>query len=220
LQVAAGKTLSEGLAAAQDARSALSQAISDRTDLPRRFTEDPEVLKGLLQSADTLDAFAAGLALDDTGSATFVEAKGRLQLPVLGTVLLFPNETDARGVTRPGLTLATRPGALVISPWAATIRYTGPLLDYGNVMILEPGGGYLLVLAGLEKVYGTVGDVVARGAALGLMGGSETAGADFLVTAQDGGGVRGTETLYMELRQGADTVDPTEWFAGMAEARE
>lgn len=220
LQVAAGKTLSEGLAAAQDARSALSQAISDRTDLPRRFTEDPEVLKGLLQSADTLDAFAAGLALDDTGSATFVEAKGRLQLPVLGTVLLFPNETDARGVTRPGLTLATRPGALVISPWAATIRYTGPLLDYGNVMILEPGGGYLLVLAGLEKVYGTVGDVVARGAALGLMGGSEAAGADFLVTAQDGGGVRGTETLYMELRQGADTVDPTEWFAGMAEARE
>ena len=60
---------------------------------------------------------------------------------------------------------------MVISPWAATIRYTGPLLDYGNVMILEPGGGYLLVLAGLEQVYGTVGDVVARGAALGLMGG-------------------------------------------------
>jgi len=61
LQTAAGKTLAEGLRAAQEARAALSQAISDRTDLPRRFTEDPEVLKGLLESADTLEAFAAGL---------------------------------------------------------------------------------------------------------------------------------------------------------------
>jgi septal ring factor EnvC (AmiA/AmiB activator) len=220
LQLAAGKTLSEGLAAAQDARSALSQAISDRTDLPRRFTEDPEVLKGLLESADTLDAFATGLALDDTGSTTFSEAKGSLAMPVLGKVLLMPNETDARGVTRPGLTLATRPGALVVSPWAATIRYTGPLLDYGNVMILEPGGGYLLVLTGLEQVYGEVGEVVARGAALGLMGARDHVDTDFLADAAEGGGIEGTETLYMELRQGADAVNPTEWFAGLAEAKE
>lgn len=220
LQAAAGKTLSAGLAAAQDARSALSQAMSDRTELPRRFTEDPEVLKGLLESADTLEAFAAGLALDDTGSATFSEAKGSLDLPVLGTLMLAPNETDARGVARPGMTLAARPGSLVISPWAATIRYTGPLLDYGNVIILEPGGGYLVVLAGLERVYGTVGEVVARGAALGLMGGSDAAGADFLVSATEGGGVRGTETLYLELRQGAEAVNPIEWFAATAGARE
>ncbi len=220
LQVAAGQTLSDGLAAAQDARSALSQAMSDRTELPRRFTEDPEVLKGLLQSADTLESFAAGLALDDTGSATFMGAKGKLDLPALGSLLWFPGETDARGVTRPGLTLATRPGALVVSPWAATIRYTGPLLDYGNVIILEPGGGYLLVLAGLEQVYGSVGEVVARGAALGLMGGSQTAGTDFLVPAAEGGGVAGSETLYLELRHGADTENPMEWFADLAKAGE
>lgn len=220
LQLSAGKTLSDGLVAAQEARSTLSQAISERTELPRRFTEDPDVLRGLLESADTLDGFAAGLALDDSGNTTFAQAKGTLALPVLGNVLLFPGETDARGVTRPGLTIATRPGALVVSPWAATIRYTGPLLDYGNVMILEPGSGYLLVIAGLDQVYGRVGDVVARGAALGLMGGRDQLDADFLAQAAQGSGVRGTETLYMELRQGADAVDPTEWFAGMAGARE
>jgi len=220
LQVAAGETLAKGLATAQDARSALSQAMSERTELPRRFTEDPEVLKGLLESADTLEAFAAGLALDDTGNATFAEAKGKLVLPALGTLLLAPNETDARGVTRPGLSLATRPGALVTNPWPATIRYTGPLLDYGNVMILEPGGSYLLILAGFEQVYGEVGEVVARGAPLGLMGGTETAGTEFLVPATEGSGVRGTETLYLELRQGADAVNPMEWFAGLAKAEE
>jgi septal ring factor EnvC (AmiA/AmiB activator) len=94
------------------------------------------------------------------------------------------------------------------------------LLDYGNVMILEPGGGYLLVLAGLEQVYGEVGEVVARGAALGLMGGRDQVDADFLADAAEGGGVEGTETLYMELRQGADAVNPIEWFAGLAEAKE
>ena len=62
LQEQAGKTLGAGLQAAQEARSALSTAISERTELPRRFTEDPEVLRGLLESADTLEAFAAGLA--------------------------------------------------------------------------------------------------------------------------------------------------------------
>lgn len=220
LQVAAGQTLSKGLAVAQDARSALSQAMSDRTDLPRRFTEDPDVLRGLLESADTLESFAAGLALDDTGNATFAEAKGKLDLPALGRMILAPNETDARGVTRPGLTLATRPGALVTSPWPATIRYAGPLLDYGNVMILEPGGGYLLILGGLDQVYGAVGEVVAKGAALGLMGGTDATGAEFLVSASDGGGVQGTETLYLELRQGADAVNPMEWFAGLAKAGE
>jgi len=217
LQQAAGETLLAGLSVAQEARTALSQAISDRTELPRRFTEDPETLRGLLQSADTLEAFASGLVLEDADNQSFAQAKGRLPLPVLGTLLRRPMESDAAGVRRPGLSLATRPRALVTAPWAATIRYLGPLLDYGNVIVLEPGGGYLLVLAGLETVYGQVGEVVAPGAALGLMGGGEPGVAEFLATAQEGGGVQGTETLYMELRQGADPVDPVEWFAALRE---
>jgi len=220
LQTAAGETLGEGLRVAQEARTVLSQAISDRTDLPKRFTEDPEVLRGLLESADTLDAFAGGLSLNEAengGMQDFASAKGTLPLPVLGTVLRRAGEADAAGVRRPGLLLATRPRALVTAPWAATIRYRGPLLDYGNVMILEPGGGYLLILAGLETVYGEVGEVVASGAPLGLMGGGEPGVTEFLVSVQDGGGARDTETLYMELRQGTEPVDPAEWFAATGE---
>ncbi|MDZ7906854.1 MAG: hypothetical protein U5N10_00470 [Gemmobacter sp.] len=127
------------MAAAQDARTALSQAISDRTDLPRRFTEDPEVLKGLLESADTLDAFAAGLAADREprrrAPAISPSARGNLPLPALGTLLRRPGEADGAGVRRPGMMLATRPQALVTAPWSGTIRYRGPLLDFGNVMI-------------------------------------------------------------------------------------
>jgi len=211
LQVAAGETLTGGLQAAQSARTALSQAISDRTTLPKRFTEDPEVLRGLLESADTLEAFVSGLAPDADYAAEFTDAMGALPLPVLGRVLLRPGETDAAGVVRPGLTLATRAQALVTAPWAATIRYIGPLLDYGNVMILEPGGGYLLIFAGLETVYGEVGEVIAAGAPVGMMGGAAAISTD----PQDVGGADGTETLYLELRQGTEPVDPRDWFTGL-----
>ncbi len=220
LQSAAGQTLAQGLAAAQTARQALSQAISDRTELPRRFTEDPDVLRGLLESADTLEAFASGLSLDGSSSSGFADAKGGLDLPVLGTLLLRPAETDARGVTRPGITLATRATAMVTSPWAATIRYRGPLLDYGNVMIIEPGGGYLVILGGLDQVYGEVGEVIAKGAPLGLMGGGEPQLDDLTAPVKEGGGGRETETLYLELRQGAEPVDPMAWFTVTAKAGE
>lgn len=216
LQLSAGEVLKTGLATAQEARTELSKAISDRTDLPKRFTDDPEVLKGLLDSADTLDAFAAGLSPDAESGTSFASEQGRLPLPVLGTILRRPDEADAAGVRRPGVTLATQPLALVTAPWPATIRYRGPLLDYGNVMILEPGDGYLLVLAGMETLYGEVGEVVAADAPLGLMGGPSGAAAEFVAGSPDRSGGRDTETLYMELRQGAVPVDPRPWFAGLA----
>jgi septal ring factor EnvC (AmiA/AmiB activator) len=83
-------------------------------------------------------------------------------------------------------------------------------------MIVEPAAGYLLVLAGLGTVYGETGDVLARGAPIGLMGGTEPGaqefGAGFVQAAQIGGGAGRTETLYMELRQGNTPVDPAQWF--------
>ena len=212
LQAAAGDTLGNGLQAAQEARAALSQAISDRTDLPKRFTEDPAALQTLLDSADTLEAFANGLSPQDSAVPGFAEARGALPWPVLGTIILRPGETDAKGVTRPGVSLATRPLALVTAPWPATIRYRGPLLDYGNVMSLEPGGGYLLILSGLETVFGDVGNVVGTGQALGLMGGNAAGDADILSGAADDGGATATETLYLEVRQKAEPVDPLIWF--------
>ncbi len=213
LQVAAGETLSKGLAAAQGARSELSKAISERTELPVKFTEDPEKLRGLLESADTLDAFAHGLRPAEDDENYFITAKGRLPMPVLGTVLRRFGEADAKGIVRPGLTVAARPRALVTAPWPSTIRYRGPLLDYGNVIILEPGGGYLMVLAGLDAVYGEVGEVVDAGAPVGLMGGADPRLADLLTVSEEGGGAAETETLYIEVRQRAEPVDPSEWFA-------
>lgn len=216
----AQKVLETGLASVQAARTELSKAVADRSKLPRRYLEEPEELRELVQSVDTLEGFASGLAdlEGDIGAPMedFAGAKGSLPMPVLGTVLRKYDEADAAGIRRPGLVVATAPAALVTTPWPATIRYRGPLLDYGNVMILEPAEGYLLVLAGLGSVYGETGDVLAAGAPVGLMGGREPGaqefGEDFLKNAQMGSGAARSETLYIELRKGKKPVDPAPWF--------
>ena len=213
LQQSAGETLGGGLQAAQEARAALSQAISDRTDLPKRFTEDPEALRTLLESADTLDAFSSGLSPHESTVQGFAEAQGKLPWPVLGNILLRPGETDAKGVTRPGVTLAARPLALVTAPWAATIRYRGPLLDYGIVIILEPAADVLLVIAGLSQAFGDAGQVVPAGAPIGMMGGEMPAVDALLTESTTGEGRQRSETLYLEVRDGQGPIDPATWFA-------
>jgi len=221
LQVNAASVLEEGLGSVQAARTALSQAVAERSALPGRYLEDPEDLRKLVESADTLEGFATSVAdLDsDIGPPMedFEGARGSLRLPVWGAVLRRFNEADAAGIRRPGMILATAPAALVTAPWPATIRYRGPLLDYGNVIILEPAKGYLLVLAGLGTVYGETGDVLNAGDPVGLMGGSEPSaeefGADFVQAAQNGSGADRSETLYLELREGKTPVDPAAWFA-------
>ncbi|MDT1060611.1 peptidase M23 [Paracoccus sp. CPCC 101403] len=220
LQLNAANTLAQGLGQVQEARRLLASAVTDRSDLPVRFGQDPEELTSLVQSADTLDAFASGIVgmEQDVGApmADFEGAQGSLPLPVLGTVLRRYNEADAAGVQRPGLVIATGPAALVTTPWSATIRYRGPLLDYGNVMIVEPARGYLMIFAGLAQVFGETGDVLAAGDPVGLMGGIEPEaqefGAEFVADAAMGNGAGQSETLYVELRKGKETLDPAEWF--------
>ena len=220
IQLSAANTLAQGLGQVQEARRLLASAVTDRSSLPVRFGQDPQELTALVQSADTLDAFASGITgmEQDVGApmADFDGAQGSLPLPVLGTVLRRYDEPDASGVRRPGLILATGPAALVTTPWPATIRYRGPLLDYGNVMILEPARGYLMIFAGLSQVFGETGDVLAAGEPVGLMGGAEPPaqefGAEFVANAAAGGGAGQTETLYVELRRGKETLDPAEWF--------
>ncbi len=218
LQITALDDLKLGLKGVQDARVALTGAIGQRTNLPRRFVADPQKLKTLAENAETLTGFAQGLAdlpFDDDGTPppNFQAAKGTLPLPVFGTVLRAFNEADAAGLRRPGIVLTAPPISLVISPFPATIRFRGPLLDYGNVIILEPNAGYLIVLAGLGQVYGEVGQILSAGDPIGLLRGTDPAAQDFLVETSQGNDDSRQQTLYIEIRQDRKAVDPAAWFA-------
>lgn len=220
LQFAAADMLGSGLASVQEARRLLASAVTDRSTMPVRFAENPQELQELRDAAASLDDFAAGVGKmqSDVGPPVedFAGAQGSLPLPVVGTVLRPYDEPDAAGVRRPGWVIATAPAALVTTPWPATIRYRGPLLDYGNVMIVEPARGYLLVFAGMSQVFGEVGDVLKVGDPVGLMGGTEAPaqefGAQFVADAARGADAGRGEALYLELRNGQETLDPADWF--------
>lgn len=214
LQEDAANRLRQGLVDVQTARTALSQAMAERTDLPRRFTTDPVRTALLLASAETLDAFSSGLTQIAEGEAVWsppsLDARiGSLAPPVRGLILRRIGEADAAGITRPGVLLATRPGALVTSPTEATIRYVGPLLDFGTVVILEPRPSTLFVFAGLGATYGTAGDIIAEGTPIGFMGRAQATNRS---TGGEGAGVGLSETLYIEVRQDNTTEDPEGWF--------
>jgi septal ring factor EnvC (AmiA/AmiB activator) len=217
LQTDAAERLQLGLAQIQEARAALNQAIANRTDLPRRFTTDPVRTAILIESSETLDGFTSGLsrlAVDEaeTPALSLKDRKGALPLPVNAVVLRNAGEADAAGIKRPGLILAARPRSIVTSPSAATIRYTGPLLDLGQVVILEPEGDILFIFAGLDVVYGDAGQMVDAGAPLGLMGDQEAINGAELSTDGDATGADRSETLYIEVRQDNIPQDPADWF--------
>jgi murein hydrolase activator len=217
LQTDAAGRLQEGLAEVQAARTTLNQAMANRTELPKRFTEDPVRTAILIASSETLEGFASGLseiATEEIEPAPVnLDGKvGDLALPVQGLVLRGANEPDAVGVSRPGIILATRPRAIVTTPAAATIRYVGPLLDLGNVVILEPQVDTLFVLAGLDVVYGEAGQVIAGGTPIGLMGAPQGPAPGALSTLSDGTGTDRSETLYIEVRQNNTPQDPQDWF--------
>lgn len=218
LQNNAAVTLRRGVAGVQEARTALAQAISDRAPAPDSSETDSATMQALIEGADTLEGFAASLVrMGDAelgpGAADFLARKGKLPLPVAGTLLLGFEEAGADGVRRPGMTVATAPRALVTAPHPSTLRYAGPLLDQGQVAVLEPAPGTLIILSGLEETFGRAGEVLGEGAPVGLMGGDAPDADQILIETAGGTGQDRSETLYIEVRRDQTPEDPADWFA-------
>ncbi len=216
-QFKAQSSLQTGLLELQKAHSTLGRAIANQKDLPKRFTADPEKLKILIKASNDLETFAASvqsIALNEPSVSlpSIRDRKGNLNLPVRGKVLHKFNEADAYGVKRSGIILATDPRAIVLSPTAATIRYLGPLLDFGNVAILEPQNGLLFVFAGMDTVYGEIGQVIPALSPIGLMPSKSGEVDKIFKTQANLYSGKLSETLYVEVRSGAETEDPLDWF--------
>ena len=210
-------SLQKGLLELQNAHSNLGRAIVNREELPKRFIADPEKMEILVKASKDLETFAASvqsIALNEPSVSlpSVRDRKGNLNLPVRGKVLRKFNEADAAGIKRSGIILATDPRAIVISPTAATIRYLGPLLDYGNVAILEPQNGLLFVFAGMDTLYGEIGQVIPALSPIGLMPSQSNEIDKIFKTKANIYSGKLSETLYVEVRSGSETENPLDWF--------
>jgi len=114
-----------------------------------------------------------------------------------------------------GLFIATRAAAQVISPADGHVEYAGSFRSYGQLLILNAGGGYHVLLAGLGDIKAETGQFVRAGEPVGTMGANAAPGTLSGDQLQDGRPV-----LYIEFRKNGDAVDSAAWWAGGArEAR-
>jgi septal ring factor EnvC (AmiA/AmiB activator) len=206
--------LTRGHEAARVARIALARAAKDKTGSGADTGEFVEVLNALTEAGADLEEFVLALAesrrAQELGLAPeFSDKLGNLPPPVSGQVLRGFEEPDTHGVTRPGVVFATRPAALLTAPWPSTLRHKGHLTGYGNVMILEMAPGYLLIMTGMNEMFGNTGEVFDAGAALGLMGAAD----DVTNGDRHDEGATLSQTLYVETRRNGIPMDPSLWLA-------
>ena len=149
-------------------------------------------------------------ALKDPGrlapAVAFASARGHLPLPVNGVRIREFGAPDSLGSTEKGLTIATRAGAQVTAPCDGWVVYAGSFRNYGQVLILNAGGGYHVVLAGMERISVDVGQFVLTGEPVAVMG----SGSQVAATLASGSN---QPVLYVEFRKDGTPVDPSPWWA-------
>ncbi|MEG3177237.1 peptidoglycan DD-metalloendopeptidase family protein [Sphingomonas sp. RB3P16] len=95
------------------------------------------------------------------------------RLPVQGKVVTGLGELSDTGVRSRGLTIVAVGGAQVVAPAAGRVAFAGPFRDYGTIVILDHGGGWTSLVAGLGNSSVRIGEKVAQGAPLGQVAGGE-----------------------------------------------
>ncbi len=214
--------LHTALADLQLARGALSAAQEARQQVPTDLLTDAGRLDRLLQAADDLNYLAGEigkLPLVNTNQAAtpFEDLKGTLRAPVSGLLVGHFGQRDDGGQIQPGIFVEAPALALVNAPSAANVRFAGAFLNYGQMVILEPAAGYLMILAGFGQIYVIEGDILAEGDAIGLLKGQVLAADEFLIEMSSAATVNSFETLYIEIRVNGEPADPLEWFTGITE---
>jgi septal ring factor EnvC (AmiA/AmiB activator) len=152
-----------------------------------------------------------------TPAMDFEAARGRLALPVAGERLSEWGDKKADGEIAEGLAIRARPGAHVQSPVDGWIVYAGPFRSYGQLLIVNAGNGYHVLLAGMERIDAETGQFVLAGEPVGAMGAQRVASADG--NASSAKLELGGPVLYIEFRKDGKSVDPSPWWAATETAR-
>lgn len=136
----------------------------------------------------------------------FASAKGLLPIPVNGTRIRSFGGSDGSGGQEKGISIATRPGAQVTTPCDGWVVYSGPFRSYGQLLILNAGGGYHVLIAGMERISVTIGQFVLTGEPVATMGTTSQV-ASILAAASS------QPVLYIEFRKDGTPIDSGPWWA-------
>jgi murein hydrolase activator len=216
------KTLAQAeqaLNAERDRAADLARQAESLKDLIARLDNEAAANKSAQEAARQADEAAAADVRNRAAAAetkesallkpalAFSDAKGTLALPAVGTIVKTFGAPDAFGGAEKGLSIATPASAIVASPVDGSVVFSGVYRTYGQVLIINAGGGYYVVLAGMDRINVAMRQFVLAGEPVATMGdgAARTATAAAIGAAQP--------ILYIEFRKDGAAIDPGPWWA-------
>lgn len=191
------------LDAEREARESEERIARERLEAARQAEEAArERLEASRQRAEELAARQTRIA----PLTPFAQLTGQLERPVAGRTITAFGDDDGLGSIARGDTMQTSSNAIVTAPADGWVLYAGPFRAYGNLLILDAGNGYHMVLAGMDRIEVSKGQFVAGGEPVGIMGSIRLAGVTAAATEND------SPTLYVEFRKDGRPVDPARWW--------
>ena len=132
-------------------------------------------------------------------AAAFRQLKGKLKLPIIGELAnRFGSPREDSGLSWKGLFILARPGVEVRAIAPGRVVFADWLRGFGNLLILDHGGGYMSLYGNNEALYRQVGDAVKTADSVGAVGNS---------------GGNPQSGLYFELRFQGKPIDPLGWVS-------
>jgi murein hydrolase activator len=202
---------------AEGARAiALSRQVDNLQGLIAKMEQD---LKSAAKAAATATLKGAPATVDGkpnvaafkdparkSPAIAFASARGLFALPVNGTKIRDFGGSDGAGGVERGISLATKAGAQVTTPCDGWVVYAGPFRSYGQLLILNAGGGYHVLIAGMERISVNIGQFVLTGEPVAIMGTTSQVASILATNASQ-------PVLYVEFRKDGTPIDPGPWWA-------
>jgi len=126
---------------------------------------------------------------------SFSKARGRLPMPAIGKLATAYGQKTNAGVRAKGISILTRAEAQVITPFDGVVLFSGPFRGYGQLLIIEYGDGYHILLAGMSRIDATTGQSLLAGEPVGVMTNVSS------------------PELYVELRHNGQPINPLPWLS-------
>ncbi|MGA8611483.1 MAG: murein hydrolase activator EnvC [Xanthobacteraceae bacterium] len=207
-------TVEQTLASEQEHAADLAHRVDNLKDLIAKLEQNLDsATRTSRVSARAIedDATRPDLAaLGDPGrlapAVAFERTRGQLHLPVNGSPIRGFGTPDGAGGTQKGLSIATHTGAQITAPCDGWVVYAGPFRSYGQLLILNAGSGYHVLLAGMERISVDLGQFVLTGEPVAVMGGPAQVSAAVTAGSKQ-------PVLYVEFRKDGTPIDPSPWWA-------
>ena len=190
--------------------SQLAHQVDNLKDLIAKLEQGLDPATRAAREAARGDTRPVMSALHDPGrlapAVAFASLRGRVPVPVNGVKLKEFGSPDGVGGAEKGVSIATRAGAQVTAPADGWVVYAGPFRSYGQLLILNAGNGYHILLAGMDRISVDLGQFVLTGEPVAVMGNGSHIAA-ILATGSS------QPVLYVEFRKDGTPVDPGPWWA-------